>query len=144
MREGGSPLEVGSNYSEDCSFSQATVANYSSVTGDSNPIHLSIEAAKAAGFEGTIVHGMLAASRFSNILGTKFPGSGTIYLGQSLTFKAPILVDESLICTLTVTAVRPDKPIAFISTELTSRKTGEVKVTGEAVVKHMMPGIPTL
>lgn len=71
------------------------VQEFSSATGDSNPVHLQREAAEAAGFPGPIAHGMLVGSLFSRIFATEFPGHGTVYLSQNLRFQSPIMVGAS-------------------------------------------------
>lgn len=59
-------------------------------------MHLDEEYAKKTIFGKCIVHGMLMASLFSGILGSKFPGIGTIYLSQTLNFLKLIFIDEDI------------------------------------------------
>ena len=53
-------------------------------------------------FHRVIAHGMLSAGLISNVLGTKLPGPGTIYLGQDLRFTAPVDIGDTITATLTV------------------------------------------
>lgn len=71
-------------------FDVEQVLRFSEVTGDNNPVHLDSEAAKRAGFNGKITHGMLAGSELSRIYGTEIPGSGTLFLRSDLIFFKPI------------------------------------------------------
>lgn len=71
-------------------FEQAAVDAFVGLTGDANPIHSDAAAARAAGFEGPIVPGIMMASLFPAIIGSSFPGA--VYLSQSLRFSHPALV----------------------------------------------------
>lgn len=113
-------------------FSQADVAAFAHLSGDDNPVHLDAAAAVEMGFSGTIVHGMLAAGLISRLLGTRLPGPGTIYLGQELRFRRPILPGEPVTATVEVTGRREDKPIFELRTTVISA--GETAIEGTATV----------
>ncbi len=78
---------------------------FAAVSGDVNPAHVDALYAKSSHFHGIIAHGMLGASLISTVLGTRFPGPGTIYLGQSLEFLKPVRVGDTLTVTVTVRAL---------------------------------------
>lgn len=63
---------------------------FAEVTSDRNPVHLDEEYAQESMFEGRIAHGMLTAGLISAVIGEQLPGHGTIYLGQTLRFLAPV------------------------------------------------------
>ncbi len=63
---------------------------FAEVSTDRNPVHLDDEYARDTIFEGRIAHGMLTAGLISAVIGEQLPGHGTIYLGQSLKFLAPV------------------------------------------------------
>lgn len=113
-------------------FSQADVTAFAHLSGDDNPVHLDAAAAVEMGFSGTIVHGMLAAGLISRLLGTRLPGPGTIYLGQELRFRRPILPGEPVTATVEVTGRREDKPIFELRTTVMSA--GETAIEGTATV----------
>ena len=75
------------------SFSAAQIQRFAEVSGDANPLHVDDHAARAAGFEGRIAHGVLAAAELSRILGTESPGPGTIIGRLDLAFLRPLLAD---------------------------------------------------
>ena len=79
-------------------------------------------------------HGMLVASLFSGLLGMKLPGEGSIYLGQSLSFIAPIYIGDKVIATVEIIKIRSDKPIVTLRTFCVNSE-GLVVIEGEAVVK---------
>ncbi|NJM94944.1 MAG: MaoC family dehydratase [Cytophagales bacterium] len=71
-------------------FSQADVEAFAQLSGDNNPVHLDESFAASTVFKKRVVHGALVNSLFSKVLGTQFPGKGSIYLSQESTFKAPV------------------------------------------------------
>ncbi len=81
------------------------VTQFAKVTGDANPIHLDEDYAAKTRFGGRIAHGMLTAAYISAVLGTKLPGPGAIYVSQSLRFKAPVRIGDSVVTTVTIDAV---------------------------------------
>ena len=105
-----------------------------SLSLDKNPIHLDPAFAEESIFGQRVVHGMLAASLFSGLLGMKLPGEGSIYLGQSLSFTAPIYIGDEVTATVEVVKIREDKPIVTLKTVCVNSK-GVVVIKGEAVVK---------
>lgn len=74
-------------------FDAEQVLLFSEATGDQNPVHLDSEAAKRAGFDGKITHGMLSGGELSRIFGTEIPGPGTLFLRSDLMFLKPIYPD---------------------------------------------------
>lgn len=92
------------------------------------------EFAKAAIFGQRIVHGMLVASLFSGLLGDKLPGKGTIYLGQTLSFTAPVPIGEKVTASVEIINIRKDKPIVTLRTLCIDSK-GQTVIDGEATVK---------
>lgn len=71
-------------------FSSEQVAQFAAATGDINPVHLDDEAARRAGFDSRISHGMLAGGELSRIFGTEVPGMGTLFLRADMVFLKPI------------------------------------------------------
>ena len=127
-------LKVGDAASLTRLVDDQAVKLFAEATGDRNPIHLDDAAARAAGFDGRIAHGMYSASLVSQMLGMQLPGPGTIYLGQQIRFGVPVRIGDTLTVTAEVKAIRPDKPIVTIDTRCRNQR-GEDVLTGEAVVK---------
>jgi 3-hydroxybutyryl-CoA dehydratase len=109
------------------------VRAFARISLDDNPIHLDEEFAKTTRFGRRIAHGMIASSLVSAVIGTRLPGQGTVYLSQSLAFKAPVFIGDTVTATVTVKAIREDKPIITLET-VVARADGTVILTGEAVV----------
>ncbi len=72
------------------------VFGFAEVSGDHNPLHLSEEFARRTRFGGRIVHGMYTASLLSAVLGMRLPGPGSIYLSQTLNFRRPVRIGDTL------------------------------------------------
>ena len=127
-------LNVGDKASLSKAFSEEEVLQFANISADKNPLHLDRDFGEASIFGQRIVHGMLVASLFSGLIGMKLPGEGSIYLGQSLTFKAPVAIDEKVTASVEIIHIRTDKPIVTLRTVCVNSK-GTVAIEGEAVVK---------
>src|SRR5688572_113195 len=109
---------------------EADIVLYAGVTGDTNPVHLDEEFAKPTMFKGRIAHGMLTAGFISAVLGTKLPGPGSIYLSQSLKFKAPVRIGDTVVARVTAMIVDREKGRCTFAT---TAHVGEILVVeGEA------------
>jgi acyl dehydratase len=127
-------MKVGDCASLSKVFTEEEVIQFSVISTDTNPIHLDEEYAAASIFGKRVVHGMLVASLFSGLIGVELPGKGSIYLGQSITFKAPVPIGEKVTAKVEIINMREDKPIITLRTTCVNQ-TGELVVEGEAVVK---------
>lgn len=125
-------LSVGQTASFGKTVTEADIVLFSAVSGDTNPVHINAEAAAATPFKERIAHGMLSAALISAALGTKLPGPGTIYLSQSLKFRAPVKIGDTVTATVEVTALDPARKRVTLAT--TCRVGGKPVVEGEAVV----------
>ena len=126
-------LEIGMSAMYSRTITDTDLRNFSGVSGDTNPMHLNEEYAKSTVFKGCIVHGFLTASLLSTVIGTKLPGAGCIYVSQTLKFKAPVHVGETVYAKAKIIELLPDKRRAVLSTQCVVR--GKVVLDGEAVVQ---------
>ncbi len=110
----------------------AQVEAFARVTGDTNPVHLDEAYAAGTRFGHRIAHGMLCASYISALMGTEFPGPGTIYVNQSLSFLKPVYLGDTLEVSVTVTGYRPEKALLTLETAIQNQR-GEKVLAGEAV-----------
>ena len=127
-------LKIGDTACLSRAFTEEDVIQFAKISSDSNPIHLDKKFAESSAFGQRIVHGMLVASLFSRLLGVDLPGEGTIYLGQKLVFKAPVLIGEEVTASVKIIHIREHKPIVTLQTVCVNSK-GNVVIEGEAVVK---------
>jgi len=110
----------------------AQVEAFARVTGDTNPVHLDEAYAAHTRFGHRIAHGMLCASYISALLGTQFPGPGTIYVNQGLSFLKPVYLGDSLEVSVTVTGYRAEKALLTLETAIHNQR-GEKVLAGDAV-----------
>ncbi len=129
-------IEAGQIYKYSFTFTQEQVEEFARVTGDNNPLHLNAHYAANTPFKKPIIHGFLGGSVFSKILGTKFPGEGTVYLKQSMEFLRPMFVDTPYEAILEVKEVENDKHKALIQTNIIDISVQKIVVKGEAVVMN--------
>jgi 3-hydroxybutyryl-CoA dehydratase len=142
-------LKVQSLYFEDLSEGQsaemtrvasaAVIEAFAELSGDVNPLHLDETYAKTTPFGGRIAHGMLAAGYISAVMGTRLPGPGVVYLKQSLNFRRPVRLGDSVTTRVTVKTLHPGR--AHVTLATVCEVGGKVAVDGEALI--MVPRRPT-
>jgi 3-hydroxybutyryl-CoA dehydratase len=128
-------FEVGQSATYGRTISEADIVLFAGVSGDDNPVHLNEIYASESMFKGRIAHGMLTASYISTVIGTRLPGPGTIYLGQSLKFRAPVRAGDTVAATVTIKEIDPVKRRMTLTTVCMVGETTVVE--GEAMV--MLP-----
>ena len=90
---------------------------FSELSGDTNPIHLDKEYAKETRYKKNIAHGLMCASYFSGIFGTKLPGLGSIYVSQSLRFKRPIYIGDKVDVIVKITEIEINRKRVKFTTQ---------------------------
>src|SRR5579862_4202879 len=90
------PPFVGQRVSEEFAVSEETIEQFGAASTDRNPVHFDEAYAAATPFKTRIAHGMLTASFVSAVLGNTLPGPGTIYLSQTLKFRAPVHIGDTV------------------------------------------------
>ncbi|MFB6468182.1 MaoC family dehydratase [Cytobacillus sp. Hz8] len=109
---------------------------FAGLSGDFNPIHIDEEYAKKTRFKRRIAHGLLTSSLLSQLLGVHLPGKGSIYVEQSIRFKAPVFIGDTITAKATVQDIDQGKRILTLLTECFNQdKT--IVLTGTA--KMMVP-----
>lgn len=78
------------------------VAAFAEISGDHNPIHLDEAYAATTPFGGCIAHGVFTASFVSAVIATRLPGPGSIYISQTLSFRAPVMIGATVETTIEV------------------------------------------
>jgi len=126
-------IKVGDQAAVSKTISESDVYLYAGITGDLNPAHVNEAYAEQTFFKTRIAHGMLSAGFVSALLGMHLPGPGTIYLQQSLSFKAPVKIGDTLTATVTVIEVIAEKNRLRLQTVCENQE-GTVVLDGEALV----------
>ena len=123
-------LRMGQTFTTSNVVSEEDIIKFSEVTGDVNPIHLDEDYARESIFGERIAHGMIAAGYISAIFGTHFPGPGSIYLSQSLKFRAPVKIGDRVDTTVTIVDRNEKRKRVRLNCEC---KVGDIVVlTGDA------------
>jgi len=121
-------------------ITEADIVLFAAVSGDNNAIHINEEFAAGTIFKGRIAHGLLSASVISAAIANKLPGPGSIYVSQSLRFRAPVRANDTVRATVTVKEMIPARFRVLLATVCTVG--GLVVIEGEAVVALPAPSPP--
>ena len=114
-------------------FDSTAQLRFSDASGDRNPIHLSEHFAAKTPFGTRIAHGLYTASLISAVLGTRLPGPGAVYISQTLNFRAPVKIGDTVDVRVEVAELMPEKKRARLT--CTCSVAGEIVLDGEAWVK---------
>jgi acyl dehydratase len=126
-------LKIGEKATLTRTITDEMVVAYADLIGDHNPVHLDEAFAATTRFGRRIAHGMLVAGLISTVIASDLPGPGSVYLGQTLQFKAPVYLNDTITVTVEVIKAREDKPIVTLATVCTNQD-GKTVIEGEAVV----------
>jgi 3-hydroxybutyryl-CoA dehydratase len=127
-------FSIGQSVSLSKVFTQQDVESFASITGDTNPVHLDAGYAAKTLFKRPIVHGLLTAGLVSAVIGTKLPGPGAIYLGQTLNFRSPVYTGEQITVKITIIEIKTDKSIIVLQAECYNQSS-MVVLDGVATIK---------
>jgi 3-hydroxybutyryl-CoA dehydratase len=125
-------IEIGMMRSLKKRVTDRDIELFAEVSTDRNPVHLDDDYAQDTIFEGRIAHGMLTAGLVSAVIGEQLPGHGTVYLGQSLKFLAPVRPGDVVTAEVEVTAIDHAKRKVTMDTRCLID--GKKILVGEAVV----------
>ena len=126
-------IQVGQAASFERTFTEADVQAFAELSGDTNPLHMDPAYAGSTKFGQRLVHGMLIASLCSALVGMYIPGKKCLYLGQTLSFKRPVFIGDTVTVTGRVESVSSSTRI--VSIEINITKQGEDAVTGVATTQ---------
>ena len=125
-------LEIGMTRSLSKVITDKDIEMFAEVSTDHNPVHLDADYAAKTMFTGRIAHGMLSAGLISAVIGEQPPGHGTIYLGQSLKFLAPVRPGDEVVAEVKVVAI--DHARRRVTLETTCSVGDTTVIKGEALV----------
>ena len=126
-------LKVGEKDSISKEITASVVEAFADVTNDNNPLHLDEEFAKTTQFGRRIAHGMISAGLISAVHGMKLPGMGTIYMDQSLKFRRPVFLGDTLTAWAEVKEKNDAKKRVTMKNWVENQN-GEIVVEGEALL----------
>jgi 3-hydroxybutyryl-CoA dehydratase len=127
-------LKIGVCAEEKYLVTEDKIIKFADISGDYNPIHLDDSYAKKTIFKKRIAHGLMSASLFSGIFGTKLPGEGSIYISQTLKFKHPVFIGDIVKARVEIININKRSKKILFKTEciVENRKV----ITGEAEVLY--------
>jgi 3-hydroxybutyryl-CoA dehydratase len=131
-------LKPGMSESYSRTVTEEDIQKFGEVSGDFNPVHFDDAYAKTTIFRGRIAHGLLTAGYISTVLGTKLPGAGSVFMGATIRFKAPVRIGDIVTAICTVREVIAEKKRVICDCIC---KVGEIAVIeGEATL--LVPSRP--
>lgn len=126
-------INIGDTAALSRTLTEHDIQAFAAVSGDMNPAHLDAEYAANTPLHGIVGHGMWTSSLISTLLGTRFPGPGTIYLNQTLQFLRPVHIGDTVTVSLQVTQKITENKHVIMACRVTNQK-GTVVLEGQATV----------
>ncbi|OGT37719.1 MAG: enoyl-CoA hydratase [Gammaproteobacteria bacterium RIFCSPHIGHO2_12_FULL_37_14] len=126
-------IQVGDTASLTRTLTEKDIQVFAIMSGDINPAHVDIEYAQSEMFHKIIGHGMWGGALISTVLGTQLPGPGTIYVGQTIRFKKPVAIGDTLTVTVTAIEKKSEKNRVIFSCECRNQR-NEIVMEGQAEV----------
>jgi 3-hydroxybutyryl-CoA dehydratase len=125
-------LEIGMRRQLRKQVSDRDIQLFAEISTDRNPVHLDDDYARDTIFSGRIAHGMLTAGLISAVIGEQLPGHGTVYLGQTLKFMAPVRPGDTVVAEVAVREI--DHSRRRVSLECSCSVGDTIVLKGEALV----------
>jgi len=95
-------IQIGDQAELTTEITAERIEEFGRASADRNTIHFDDEAARAAGFDERVAHGVLTLGFCSAVLGTLLPGPGTIAVDLNITFLRPAYVGDMITSTVKV------------------------------------------
>lgn len=131
-------LKVGQRARRIQTVTAREVELYAQITGDRNPLHFDEGFARRTRFGRLVAQGGIAAGMLNALVAMDMPGPGTVFLSQTLTYKAPTYLGDTLTAEIEVLSLKPDKPVAQLKATITNQD-GTVLLEGECWTYTMRP-----
>ena len=125
-------LSVGQQAAFEKTVEERDVQLFAAVSGDNNPVHLDAAFAAETMFKERIAHGMFSGALISAAVACELPGPGTIYIGQSMRFTAPVKLGDTLTVRLEILEKLPKFRVR-VATRVFNQN-DELEVDGEAEI----------
>lgn len=131
-------LNVGDTAEFTKTITEYDVYGFAGITGDMNPAHINEVYAAQTAFKGRIAHGMLLGGLISAVIGMKLPGPGAIYMQQSMTFLAPVRIQDTITARVEVIEKLDEKKRVRLKTTCVNQDQTLI-VDGEALISPPRP-----
>jgi acyl dehydratase len=134
----GLDLEVGQRARRTQTVTAREVELYAQITGDRNPLHFDADFAARTRFGRLVAQGGIASGMLNALVAMDMPGPGTVFLSQTLTYKAPTYLGDTLTAEIEVLSFKPDKPVCQLKATITNQD-GTLLLEGECWTYTMRP-----
>ena len=134
----GLDLKVGQRARRTQTVTAREVELYAQITGDRNPLHFDEGFARRTRFGRLVAQGGIASGMLNALVAMDMPGPGTVFLSQTLTYKAPTYLGDTLTAEIEILSLKPDKPVAQLKATITNQD-GTVLLEGECWTYTMRP-----
>lgn len=135
-------LRPGDRHKSSIVIDGGAIDDFASVSGDDNPLHMDSIAARRMGFGRRVAHGAILLSELSRVIGTEFPGPGSLWLSSDIEFQAPVYMGDDVELCLTIEHVSTALDIVLLSVEARSLRDEKVVLTGTAKIKVLKDFAP--
>ena len=129
---GGMP-EVGQTAQRSRTVEPDDIVRFTDISGDRNPLHYDLEAARATPFGEIIVQGGVTSAILNAVVAEDLPGPGSVFLRVGWDFKAPVRPGDVITAEVEVLEVHATKPVTKLRTTITNQD-GVVVLDGDAHV----------
>jgi 3-hydroxybutyryl-CoA dehydratase len=129
-------LSVGFSKTYSKTLTEKDIVLFAACSGDLNPVHLDKTYAATTPFGEPIAHGMWTGALISAAIATQLPGPGSVYRGQSLTFKHPVKIGDTVTVTLTVSEIKERVKLVVLDCEA---KNQDGKLIAKGVAEVIAP-----
>ena len=131
-------LHVGQRARRTQTVTAREVELYAQITGDRNPLHFDADFAARTRFGRLVAQGGIASGMLNALVAMDMPGPGTVFLSQTLTYKAPTYLGDTLTAEIVVVSLKPDKPVCQLGATITNQD-GTVLLEGECWTYTLRP-----
>jgi acyl dehydratase len=132
-------LCVGQSATRTKTVTDEDLRKYAEITGDYNPLHFDDDFAARTRFGRRVAQGGITAGLLNALVAMDLPGPGTVFMSQSLTYRAPVYVDDVLTARVEVAALKPDKPVCHLTFTI-SNQDGGIVLEADAWTYTLRPG----
>jgi acyl dehydratase len=114
--------------------------SYAEITGDYNPLHFSDDFAARTRFGRRVAQGGIAAGLLNALVAMELPGPGTVFMNQSLNYRRPVYVGDTLTAAVKILALKADKPVCHLAFVITNQD-DQIVLDAEAWTYTMRPDL---
>jgi acyl dehydratase len=131
-------LHVGQRACRTQTVTAREVELYAQITGDRNPLHFDADFAARTRFGRLVAQGGIASGMLNALVAMDMPGAGTVFLSQTLTYKAPTYLGDTLTAEIEVLSLKADKPVCQLRASIVNQD-GTVLLEGECWTYTLRP-----